>query len=75
MSVHRRDRDYLYDIWEAMNRILLYTSALDYDRFMEDTKTQDAVLRNLQVDGRSNKSCHFHYERCMLISLGARLQE
>lgn len=55
MSVHRRDRDYLYDIWEAMDRILSYTSKLDYDQFMEDKKTQDAVLRNLQVMGEATK--------------------
>lgn len=55
MSAHRRDRDYVYDIWEAMDRILTYTSELDYDQFMEDRKTQDAVLRNLQVMGEATK--------------------
>jgi uncharacterized protein with HEPN domain len=55
MSAHRRDQDYLSDIFEAMDRILSYTSDLDYDRFMEDKKTQDAVLRNLQVMGEATK--------------------
>ena len=55
MSTHRRERDYLYDIWEAMDRILSYTGGLDYDQFMKDTKTQDAVLRNLQVMGEATR--------------------
>ena len=29
MSVHRRDRDYLYDIWEAMHRIISYVRMRD----------------------------------------------
>ena len=55
MSTHRRDQDYVYDIWEAMDRILSYTSGLDYGQFMKDKKTQDAVLRNLQVMGEATK--------------------
>lgn len=55
MSAHRRDKDYLYDIWEAMHRILDYTGGLDYDQFMRDQKTQDAVVRNLQVMGEATK--------------------
>ena len=51
MSAHRRDRDYLYDIWEAMDRITTYIGDLGYDQFMRDKKTQDAVVRNLQVMG------------------------
>ena len=26
MSAHRRDKDYLYDVWEAMQRVLAYTA-------------------------------------------------
>jgi uncharacterized protein with HEPN domain len=55
MSAHRRDRDYLYDVWDAMDRILSYTRELDCDQFMQDKKTQDAVLRNLQVMGEAAK--------------------
>ena len=53
MSAHRRDRDYLSDIWEAMDRTVTYTCGLDFDQFMQDSKTQDAVLRNLQVMGEA----------------------
>jgi uncharacterized protein with HEPN domain len=38
-----------------MDRILSYTRQLVYDQFLEDKKTQDAVLRNLQVMGEAAK--------------------
>ena len=51
MSGSRRDRDYLTGIAEAIRRILAYTSDISYDDFLVDHKTQDAVIRNLQVIG------------------------
>lgn len=41
MSKKRRDRDFLGDINEAMEIILLYTKGLTYGKFFEDRKTQD----------------------------------
>lgn len=55
MSSKRRDADYLNDILEAMERIITYTSGLSYAQFMEDTRTQDAVLRNIEVIGEAVK--------------------
>jgi len=55
MSQFRRDSDYLGDLLEAIERILTYTSDLSYDEFLDDTKTQDAVIRNLQVIGEAAK--------------------
>jgi uncharacterized protein with HEPN domain len=52
----RRDPDYLSDIREAIQRILIYTADLTYQQFMEDTKTQDAVVRNLEVIGEATKN-------------------
>ncbi|MCC7355982.1 MAG: DUF86 domain-containing protein [Anaerolineae bacterium] len=51
----RRDADYLNDVREAMERIAIYTSGLTYDQFMADTKTQDAIVRNLEVIGEATK--------------------
>jgi uncharacterized protein with HEPN domain len=51
----RRDRDYLSDILEALKRISIYTDQLSYKQFMNDTKTQDAVIRNLEVIGEATK--------------------
>ena len=52
----RRDPDYLSDIREAMQRILMYTADLTSQQFMEDIKTQDAVVRNLEVIGEATKN-------------------
>lgn len=46
----RRDRDYLGDIRSAIER---YTSHLTREQFERDEKTQDAVIRNLEVIGEA----------------------
>jgi uncharacterized protein with HEPN domain len=55
MSKKRRDKEYLADVVEAMQRIVAYTGELTYEEFLTDRKTQDAVLRNLQVMGEAVK--------------------
>ncbi len=55
MSNDRRDKDYLGDAVEAMDRICRYTHGLSYEQFMQDTLRQDAVLRNLEVIGEAVK--------------------
>lgn len=55
MSMPRRDKDYLNDICEAMRRIVAYAEGLSYEQFLQDPKTQDAVIRNLQVIGEATK--------------------
>lgn len=55
MSKRRRDQDYLNDIREAMQRIIIYTKGLTFEEFLVDNKTQDAVVRNLQVIGEAVK--------------------
>jgi uncharacterized protein with HEPN domain len=52
----RADDDFLRDIREAVRRIKTYTDAMTYDRFLADIKTQDAVVRNLEVIGEATKS-------------------
>ena len=51
----RSDRELLSDIREAIQRISDYSAALDYSRFVDDTKTQDAVIRNLEILGEATK--------------------
>lgn len=41
MSNKRKDKDFLGDIHEAMERIDLYMKGLTYPKFLEDKKTQD----------------------------------
>lgn len=52
----RQVRDSLQDMLEAVRRILLYIDNIDFDQFQKDFKTQDAVLRNLEVLGEAAKN-------------------
>jgi uncharacterized protein with HEPN domain len=52
----RTDQDYLDDIREAIARIEQYTDGYDFGSFLEDLRTQDAVVRNLEVIGEAAKS-------------------
>lgn len=52
----RTDQDYLSDIREAIQRISIYVAGLDYETFVKDTKTQDAVIRNLEILGEATKN-------------------
>lgn len=48
------DRLYLAHIRDALKRIADYTSAGE-DAFLTDSRTQDAVIRNLEVIGEAAK--------------------
>ena len=52
----RRDQDFLGDIREAIQRIAAYTEGMAYEQFVKDSKTQDAVIRNLEVIGEATKN-------------------
>ncbi len=52
----RNDNDFLNDITEAARRTASYTENLSYKEFMEDIKTQDAVIRNLEIIGEAVKN-------------------
>lgn len=56
MSSRRRDRDYIADIQEAIQRILAYTQDMSWDTFLHDDRTQDAVVRNIEVIGEATKN-------------------
>ncbi|MBI4774973.1 MAG: DUF86 domain-containing protein [Deltaproteobacteria bacterium] len=50
----RRDpRLYIDDILEAIGQIREYTVSMSYDVFTRDRKTQDAVVRNLEIVGEA----------------------
>ena len=56
MSDERRDKDFLLDIQEAVQRILDYTAGMSWETFIVDYKTQDAVVRNLEIIGEATKN-------------------
>jgi uncharacterized protein with HEPN domain len=52
----RGDREFLKDIKEAIERINNYTGEMIYDSFLLDPKTQDAVVRNIEIIGEATKN-------------------
>jgi uncharacterized protein with HEPN domain len=52
-------RDYrlqIDDILAAIARIRAYTQGMSYEAFAADTKTQDAVIRNLEIIGEAARA-------------------
>jgi uncharacterized protein with HEPN domain len=49
-------RVYLEDILEAAQKIREYTSGLTFDQFRADSRTVDAVIRNLEIIGEAARS-------------------
>lgn len=52
----RADQESLSDIREALQRIAAYVQDMTYEAFVQDTKTQDAVIRNLEIVGEAAKN-------------------
>ncbi len=52
----RDDIAFLYDIEEAIRRIMNYIGEMEYEEFLKEIKTQDAVLRNLEIIGEAVKN-------------------
>ena len=56
----RNPQLYLDDIREACEGIMRYSQGLDLNQFVQDEKTFDAVVRNLEVIGEAAK----HIREC-----------
>lgn len=52
----RSIRLFVEDIVESMGKVRRYTRDMDYDAFVQDERTVDAVIRNLEVIGEASKS-------------------
>jgi uncharacterized protein with HEPN domain len=48
--------DYLGHIVEAIERILRYIEDMDEVSFLDDEKTQDAVVRNFEIIGEASRN-------------------
>jgi uncharacterized protein with HEPN domain len=55
MSSKRADKDYLEDIHDALGQIQEYIQGYNFQQFVNDRKTQDAVVRNLEIMGEAAK--------------------
>ena len=49
----RKDEHLLDDVIESITRIQNYTQGINYQGFREDIKTQDAVMRNIEIIGEA----------------------
>jgi len=58
MSDQRRSRipEYLQHILQAIERIRQYTGGINERDFSDDPKTQDAVLRNIEIIGEASRN-------------------
>ncbi|MEW6686008.1 MAG: DUF86 domain-containing protein [Candidatus Edwardsbacteria bacterium] len=52
----RGDEEFLRDIIESINRINNYIREMRYEEFLQDIKTQDAIVRNIQIIGEAIKN-------------------
>lgn len=52
----RGNIEFLGDIKEAIKRIETYIEGMNYEEFLQDKKTQDAVIRNLEIIGEAVKN-------------------
>jgi uncharacterized protein with HEPN domain len=59
----RGDREFISDIKEAMERIKKYTTGMSYETFLQDTKTQDAVVRNIEIIGEAAKNLSTNFRK------------
>ena len=51
----RRDIDFIEDILICLEKIKQYISDYSYDDFLNDYKTQDAIIRNIEIIGEASK--------------------
>ena len=52
----RGDKELLSDIRESCKRIEIYIENKTYENFLEDIKTQDAIVRNLEIIGEASRN-------------------
>ncbi|MEI7434990.1 MAG: DUF86 domain-containing protein [Methanomicrobiales archaeon] len=64
MSERRTLQLFLDDMGNAIHRILYFIQDMTYEEFLQDVKTQDAVLRNIQVMG--DAATNISPEICLL---------
>lgn len=59
----RGDVEAIKDVREAIARIERYLRGVRYATLLKDTKTQDAVVRNLEVIGEAAKNISDDFKR------------
>ncbi len=57
----REIAEILEDIVDSIERITAYADNTSYDEFMADLKTQDAVIRNIEIIGEAAKQLPYTF--------------
>ncbi|PNQ05617.1 hypothetical protein KU43_03990 [Mesotoga sp. SC_NapDC2] len=57
----RKIAEILEDIVDSIERITAYVDNMSYDEFMADLKTQDAVIRNIEIIGEAAKQLPYTF--------------
>ena len=52
----RTEKAFLCDMLEAAERACSYCQAMSYESFLDDERTQDAVIRNIEILGEAAKN-------------------
>jgi uncharacterized protein with HEPN domain len=52
---NREFKDFINDIIENSNDIIIFTKGMQYDKFKKDKKTINAVVRSLEIIGEAGK--------------------
>ena len=59
----RGDAECIGDIMESIRRIQAYTKGMTYQKFLKDSKTQDAVVRNIEIIGEAVKNISSDFKK------------
>ncbi len=51
----RSDLDLIEDVLICLSKIKTYISGISFDEFLGDQKTQDAIIRNIEIIGEASK--------------------
>lgn len=58
----RDNRLLLQDMLESASKIITYTDGMDFDAFLSDEKTIDAVVRNFEIIGEAANRIDFDFK-------------
>ena len=66
---------FVIDILKSIEKIEKYILRLSYEEFIKDSKTKDAVVRNLEIIGEAAKVISKDVQKDMKIYNGLKLLE
>jgi uncharacterized protein with HEPN domain len=62
-ETHKSPLPFIKDIVDSIEKIEKYCQNITYEQFLEDDKTKDAVVRNLEIIGEAAKNIPDHIKK------------